>query len=84
MLVSLGRRTEGVVRRPLGFDGERDWVAHVQKMEANEVKSEAEIGIRTTDLYKIYTSILYDEHLYVIFKPRVPICAWSNTRYMLV
>ena len=49
MLVLLGRRTEGVVRRPRGFGGERDWVAHVKKMAANEVQSvDAEIGIPTT------------------------------------
>ena len=59
MLVLLGDRNEGVVRRPLGFDGERDLVAHDQKMAANEVQSvEAETGIRTTELYKINTSIL--------------------------
>ena len=43
-----------MVRRPLGFNGERDLVAHsVQKMAANEVQSvEAEIGIRINELYK--------------------------------
>ena len=58
MFVLLGAEL-GVVRRPLGLDGERNLVADVQKMAANEVQSvKTKIGIRTTELYKIYISIL--------------------------